>query len=129
MTKSTAVSTFKGHVVLNITDPNSNHPFAIGLRKARLILANLDAVKAFVESQSAKPKTAQKAVTTSEPDAKLIAAVIAQLKKPKTETKTKAAPKATQVERIVKKQKSDVNEKNLAVINAVLRKNGVAVNA
>ncbi len=47
-------SEFKGKPVLIIKrDENDQYPFSFGLSKARLILENLDAIKAFVEEAKA----------------------------------------------------------------------------
>ena len=44
------IQDFKGHPVL-VFEPNSRYPQSIGLKKLRLILENLEAVEAFVESE------------------------------------------------------------------------------
>ncbi len=44
---------FKGHPTISLLkDDDDLRPFTFGLGKARLILANLDAIKKFVESNS-----------------------------------------------------------------------------
>lgn len=41
---------YKGHLLLNLTPSENRWPFKIGLKKARLILANLPAIRAFVQA-------------------------------------------------------------------------------
>jgi hypothetical protein len=46
------VEMFKGKPVLCL-NPNEQWPFSFGLQKAKLILANIDAIKSFVDSMDA----------------------------------------------------------------------------
>jgi hypothetical protein len=50
------VDTFKGNPVI-ILNPEDRWTFSFGINKARLILQNLDAIKAFVEANETKETT------------------------------------------------------------------------
>lgn len=43
----TTISSYKGHPTISL-DADSRYPFTFGVAKAELILANLDAIRAFV---------------------------------------------------------------------------------
>lgn len=45
------IGSFKGHATISL-NPESRFPFTFGVEKAKLILENLDAIKAFVGKQS-----------------------------------------------------------------------------
>ncbi len=47
---STARSSYKGNALI-VLEPDSKYPFQFGVAKARLILANIDAIRAFVAEQ------------------------------------------------------------------------------
>jgi len=48
-------SEFKGNAMLVLKiDETDNFPFQFGLKKAKLILENIDAIKAFVEKHNQK---------------------------------------------------------------------------
>jgi hypothetical protein len=49
MQQAPQISSFKGKPVI-ILNPNEKYTFSFGVTKAKLILANLDAIKSFVES-------------------------------------------------------------------------------
>lgn len=49
----TKIGEYKGHATISLLkDENDKLPFTFGLTKAKLIMENLDAVKAFVENNS-----------------------------------------------------------------------------
>jgi len=48
---SVKIRSFKGHATISL-DAESRFPFTFGVAKAQLILANLDAIKAFVAGQT-----------------------------------------------------------------------------
>jgi len=47
------IDVFKGNPVITL-NPGEQWPFTFGLTKAKLILANLDAIKTFVDSNEKK---------------------------------------------------------------------------
>lgn len=49
------LSRFKGHPMLELSDGSGYKPFAFGYQKAKLIVANFEAIKAFVDAQSSRP--------------------------------------------------------------------------
>ena len=45
------IGEFKGHKMINL-NPNDRFPFQFGLTKAKLIMENIEAIKAFVNGQA-----------------------------------------------------------------------------
>ncbi len=51
--KPPKIDSFKGNPVITL-NPEEKYPFTFGLTKAKLILANLDAIKTFVDAYVAQ---------------------------------------------------------------------------
>ena len=53
METATATETYKSHVLL-VLNPDEKFPIKFGVKKAKLIIENLDAIQSFIEEQEAE---------------------------------------------------------------------------
>lgn len=52
-TTEPTTETYKGHALL-VLDPDEKFPIKFGVKKARLIVDNIDAIQSFIEEQEAE---------------------------------------------------------------------------